>query len=232
MSHYAVAVFHKADQEISDLLAPYDENMAVEPYISMSRQEAIDYAREHYKGYDQKSDEECWQCMADDAGEGMTDEAGNIYSTYNPKSKWDWWYEGGRWGGMLNRNGESVDSGRFGDLSFPLDEEAYKDALRFWDSYVDHKPDPEGKRHTSIFKEEYYLEYYGDRETYARQQASFSTYAVVTPDGEWHAPGDMGWFGCSSESGDESRDWYDHYKERFLDTADPDWILTIVDCHI
>lgn len=25
---------------------------------------------------------------------------------------------------------------------------------------------------------------------------------------------------------------YGHYKERFLDTADPDWILTIVDCHI
>lgn len=131
MSHYAVAVFHKSDQAISDLLAPYDENLAVEPYISMSRQEAIDYAREHYKGYDQKSDEECWQCMADDAGEGMTDEAGNIYSTYNPKSKWDWWYEGGRWGGMLNRNGEAVDSGRFGDLRFPLDEETYKDALRF-----------------------------------------------------------------------------------------------------
>ena len=39
-------------------------------------------------------------------------------------------------------------------------------------------------------------------------------------------------FGCSSESAEDSRDWYGHYKERFLDTADPDWILTIVDCHI
>ena len=59
MSHYTVAVFHRADQDIENLLAPYDENKAVEPYISFTRQEAIDYARKHYKA-EGKSDEECW----------------------------------------------------------------------------------------------------------------------------------------------------------------------------
>lgn len=229
MSHYAVAVFHREDQDIEDLLAPYSENLEVEPYIWLSRQEAIDYAKRNYHT-EGKTDDECWAMVAEDH---ETDEDGNIYSTYNPKSKWDWWYVGGRWGDMLNREGELVDSGRVGDLTFPVDKRAYKEALRFWDVAIDHKPARRGEDiGTPFYKEEYYREYYGDRETYAKQTTQFSTYAVVTPDGEWHAPGDMGWFGCSSESADESKDWYGHYKERFLDGADPDWILTIVDCHI
>jgi len=42
----------------------------------------------------------------------------------------------------------------------------------------------------------------------------------------------MGWWGCSSETGEEAKDWEEHFKERFLDGADPDLILTLVDCHI
>ena len=72
MSHYTVAVFHRKDQDVDELLAPYSENLKVEPYISFSRREAIEYARKHYKGYEDKTDEECWQFMADNAGDGMT----------------------------------------------------------------------------------------------------------------------------------------------------------------
>ena len=228
MSHYAVAVFHKPDQDVGDLLAPYDENKEVEPYIWLSRKEAIGYARKHYKT-EGKTDEECWQMVAEDS---QTDEDGNIYSTYNPDSKWDWWSVGGRWSGMLRLNGEPVDTGRVGDLEFPFDKEAYEYALRFWNVVIDHNPARPGEEYHTLYKEEYYREFYGDRETYARQMAEFSTYAVVTPDGEWHAPGNMGWWGCSSESGEESRDWYDNYKERFLDSADKDLTMTVVDCHI
>ena len=166
------------------------------------------------------------------AEDHQTDEDGNIYSTYNPQSKWDWWTEGGRFCGMLLLNGERVDSGRVGDLEFPYDQDVYEQSLRFWDVVIDHKPARLGEEFHSYYKEEYYREHYGDRETYANQMASFSTYAVLTPDGVWHAPGNMGWWGCSSESGAEAKDWFGHYKERFLDTADKDWILTIVDCHI
>ena len=73
------------------------------------------------------------------------------------------------------------------------------------------------------------IEYTGED---ARYCAQFSTYAVVTPDGKWHGKGEMGWFACSSETADEAKDWEEHYKERFIDTADPEWYLTIVDCHI
>lgn len=229
MSHYAVAVFHRKDQDINELLAPYDENLEVEPYIRFSRQEAIDYVRKNYSEAEGKSDNACWQMIA---RHSKTDDDGNIYSTYNPQSKWDWWSEGGRYSGMLKLHGNEVSSGRVGDLEFTIDQEAYKHALRFWDVLVDHKPAGPGEDYQTFYKEEFYRDYYGDRETYARIQSQFSTYAVITPDGVWHAPGEMGWFGCSSESGEDGRDWYMHYKERFIDAADPDWYLTIVDCHI
>ena len=33
--------------------------------------------------------------------DGVVDKDGNIISTYNPDSKWDWYEIGGRWSGML-----------------------------------------------------------------------------------------------------------------------------------
>ena len=51
----------------------------------------------------------------------------------------------------------------------------------------------------------------------------FTTFAVLTPDGEWEEQ-DVYW--------GTDPNWEKHYKERFIDTAGPDMILTIVDCHI
>ena len=41
MSHYSVLVLHKEDQNIDTLLAPYDENLEVEPYLKLTNDEAI-----------------------------------------------------------------------------------------------------------------------------------------------------------------------------------------------
>jgi len=57
----------------------------------------------------------------------------------------------------------------------------------------------------------------------------FSTFAVITPDGKWYEKGEMGWWACVSN---EEEEWDIKYKERFIDTANPEWILTVVDCHI
>lgn len=233
MSHFSVAVLHHPDQDIETLLAPYDENLREEKYIEYTRQEAIDHVREHYQGMADKTDDECWHYLADDAGEGMTDDAGNIYSTYNRRSKWDWWSTGGRWSGMLKlKAGGTADSARIGDIEFSPDESEYKRALRYWDVIVEHKPKADGEDFFSLFNENYYRQYYGDRETYARTMASFSTYAVVTPDGAWHQKGEMGWWGMSSETAEEAKAWERDYMKLFIENADPDLILTIVDCHI
>lgn len=48
MSHFAVLVLHEEDQSIEDLLAPYDENLEVKPYIKYTRTQAINKMREEY----------------------------------------------------------------------------------------------------------------------------------------------------------------------------------------
>jgi len=229
MSHYTVAVFSRPGQDIDELLAPFDENIEVEPYISFTRHEAIEYAKLHFNT-DGKTDDECWQMTA---GDSATDANGNIMSTYNPKSKWDWYVIGGRFSDKLKlKNGQVADAARVGDLVFESDAKAYEGALRFWDVVVEHEQQEPGEEYYALYNGEFYRERYKTRESYAKCMSSFATYAVVTPDGEWHAPGDMGWFGVSSETHDAALDWYEHYQERFIDAADPDWILTIVDCHI
>lgn len=48
-------------------------------------------------------------------------ENGEVYSTYNPTSKWDWYQIGGRWDGLLQSNtGKNVNSGFIQDLVKPL----------------------------------------------------------------------------------------------------------------
>ena len=229
MSHYAVAVFHEANQSIDELLAPYDENLKVEPYVDFTREEAIQFARDNYKDCKYATDDKCWKRMANGRD---TDDDGNILTTYNPDSKWDWYQEGGRFSGLLKVDGEEMDEARVGDIDFSMDMEVYNDALRFWDVIVEHQPQEPGENFWAIFNEEYYRNMYHDRETYARYMAQWSVRAVVTPDGKWHEVGQMGWWGMSSESPDETKDWEENFKSRFSDTADPDWILTIVDCHI
>ena len=234
MSHFTVAVIHRDDQDIEDLLAPFDENLEVEPYVKFTRQEAIDYVREHWlKEGEDKTDDECWTMMASDYNDN-TDDEGNIYSTYNPDSKWDWYQVGGRWSGMLRLRGKNkkCDSAKISDVSFRPSPRAYKKHLRFWDVVVEHATPEPGEEFHSFYNEEYFRKYFGDRDTYAKQMTSFSTYAVITPDGVWHGKGDMGWWGMSSETPEEANEWENHYLERFIDTAEDGMNITIVDCHI
>jgi len=55
----------------------------------------------------------------------------------------------------------------------------------------------------------------------------FSCYAIITPDGEWHSKGKMGWFGCSM---DEKEDWSETTKELLKKYSN--CIAIGIDCHI
>ena len=226
MSHFSVAIIHRPNQDIEDLLAPYDENLEVLKY---TRQQAIDHVRETYD-CEGKSDDECFEFLAEQYK--LVDDNGNIYDTYNPNSKWDRWVVGGRASGILKEIGkeEYCNECKLYDLDLSRDEDKYQEALHFWDVYVD-KVEEDPKVY-SFRDPEYFKERYGDRETYARRKSSFGTYAVITPDGKWNAAGDVGWQGISSERHQEAADWDDNYYSRFLETDDKDLLITIVDCHI
>ena len=90
MSHYSVAVFTKpGGLDIEVLLEKYYEGMEVEPYIL--------YSKDHP---DYLENKKYWD-------ENMIDEEGNLLSTYNPKSKWDWYEIGGRFSDMIKlKNGD------------------------------------------------------------------------------------------------------------------------------
>ena len=230
MSHFSVAVFHEEGQSIEKLLAPYDEEIEYAPYLRYTRKEAIAHARKNYSYMPDKSDDECFEFVADWYILGRD---GNLYTTYNPNAKWDWWEIGGRWHDFLKlKDGTFADSARVGEIDFSIDEEKYKKALRFWDIVVEHKPlEPNEKSPLLAFREEYYLSFYGNRETYARRQAQFSTFAVVLPNGIWEEKGQCGWFGMSDETPKAAAEWEDNYYARFIEGYE-DLYLTIVDCHI
>ena len=59
---------------------------------------------------------------------------------------------------------------------------------------------------------------------------SSAPYAFITPDGIWHAPGDVGWFGVSDE-GPESLDRHIEEWQAFLNSPDDPYV-SFVDCHI
>lgn len=106
MSHFTVMVI---GANIEEQLAPYDENIRVDKYYQgevpeKDKQDMLKYYQEKEKltfkdfddCYGQKGKEwngGCWEKDED----GVWKE----YSTYNPKSKWDWWCIGGRWSGSL-----------------------------------------------------------------------------------------------------------------------------------
>lgn len=201
----------KSDKE---LLAPYDENIVYAPYVLYTREQAIakirkeieDYKNGPYteyvsspKKYEEShpnaehinylknkfpkklewTDDECYEDMKGRFDEDMIKLNGDLLSTYNPNSKWDWYTIGGRWNNYLKTlSGETTNE----DYASEID---WKDIIPF---------------------------------------------AFVTPIGEWHERGEMGWWACVS-NGKNIEDWKSEFKE-FLDNLDEDTIVTVVDCHI
>ena len=110
MTHYRVAVIQTPDSpDVDTLMAPYNENMRVAPYIDMTRAEVIERGREkisevrerlgempdsdywrQFAALDGADDEAVYRQMADYYGNDA-DEEGNLLSTYNPDSKWDYY---------------------------------------------------------------------------------------------------------------------------------------------
>ncbi len=126
------------------------------------------------------------------------------------------------------------DSARVQDCDFSQNQEAYKKALRFWEVAVEGKPRTAEEKDAffGIYLPKYYIQQYGTKENFARHQSIFLPYAYVTPDGEWHETGHMGWWGMDDATA-ESRETFLESFETFLKEAqEQNLFITIVDCHI
>jgi len=221
MSHYCVYVFHAPEQSVESLLAPYDENnkdyFRFKPVDMDAMRKAYEgWGKEHYATIGDyltadgcfQNDEGVWGYMA------------------NPDARWDWWAEGGRYDNLLALTGEYVDEGVVSRMDWSPDEESRAEALEWWDKNIA-SDEPEDQL---FFRPEYYLERYGDRETYAATSASRAPYAFVSSDGAWHERGRVGWFAID----DATKDSITAFEEVFARYVKehPDEIVTVVDCHI
>ncbi len=104
-----------------------------------------------------------------------------------------------------------------------MDAREREDASRRWD-------EAKVKLSDTRFKD-----LYGDdcdKEAFLKEEGVFSTYAVITDDGEWHSPGKVGWFGASSDTPEEATKFAMSFRERFIDSLPDGTRITIVDCHI
>lgn len=104
--------------------------------------------------------------------EDSLDEHGNELSTYNPKSKWDWYSVGGRWKGSV-MNWTSTVEHPAKVITPTWTQEAWTEKVGGAD--VVQKKD---------------------------LQEFSGTFAFLGADGEWHERGRMGWFGMVADEQD------------------------------
>lgn len=93
--------------DVEEQLAPYNENIKVPEYCrgevtEKDKNNMVKYYREN-ENKEYSSFDECYAENGEDwnGNTWRKDENGiwSEYSTYNPKSKWDWYSIGGRWSG-------------------------------------------------------------------------------------------------------------------------------------
>lgn len=216
MSHFAAAVIlprlkpgesRDVLEAAYEQLLPYMENCCKEPPVEFMR---------FYE------DEEC----------DVDERTGKRGYWQNPNARWDWFRIGGRFRDALRlKDGRREDLAAVRDIDTSRDDLKYRIACEFWDYKINGAPKPYIVTEADIWKPEYYLERFGDRETFARFRSEFLFRAVVTPDRKWHEVGTMGWWGISDDTREGIVDWLDHYRERFVEPY-MDHALVVVDCHI
>lgn len=123
MSHFVLAVITEDIKELKRLMEPYYEGKEVEPYIAMTKQELIDEHKALMESIKTGKNKYLVERDKEENLLGMTqeefskwyhggtfDEEGNLLTTYNPNSKWDWYVVGGRWKNLLKlKDGSRAD---------------------------------------------------------------------------------------------------------------------------
>jgi hypothetical protein len=253
MSHFTVAVFTDGKKDIEELLAPFHEFECTgedDQYV-----QDIDITQEiieHIQGDNSLSDALEYfgleNCVVDSEEEVNKSDAhkygyaiirnGQLIKAVNrtnPNKKWDWWDVGGRWRGMvLTKGGIKCDVAKVVEIDFEaMNNIGLAGRKSAWDQYHE---EIKGKEDNQFLRKHIYgipQEVTSLEQFLALQIEPLSTYAVITPDGQWHAPGTMGWFGFSSESDEQRTGFKSTFYDQFIKSAlENDWSVTIVDCHI
>lgn len=156
--------------------------------------------------------------------------SGRERTTCNPNGFWDWWTVGGRWAGSLVPDYDpATDPRNFGTC--PLCGGTGKrddERARGW-----RRENPDygcnGCNSTGIERKWSNATFDGDVLPVSQIEGDLPFYALVTPDGQWHQRGSMGWFGMSADDMDEET--WGAYKRAEV-AKHPDAWAVVVDCHV
>lgn len=244
MSHFTVLVVDtKNEKSVDEWMEPFYEglekdrmsNWTVQDVLNYFKKENVDFPYDHVDESNMAEYLERAEELEFDTSEH--DDEGNLYYLGNEDAKWDWYEIGGRWSGMLKKlDGTRCNECEVKDLDLSLDKDMYEKAKRFWEVVVDKQPLKDSEYadgFTSWYKDSYYKDTFGDKETFAKDKASLSTLAMLL-DGEWHEQGKMGWFGMSDTTSDSLKEYTKFFNKTLeeLKETHPHATVTLVDCHI
>lgn len=215
MSHFVALVFTKENgRTVEELLAPYDENIVYAPYVQYTREQAIAKIRKEIEDY-----------------------KNGFYAEYlsNPKK-----YE---------ESHSNVEHINYLKDEFPkklewTDDECYEVIKRSFDEDMVksngdllsiYNPNSKWNWYTIGGRFNNYLKTLSGKTTNEDYVSKIDwedilPFAFVTPIGEWHERGKMGWWACVFNE-KATDNWKSEFKE-FLDSLDEDTIVTVVDCYI
>jgi hypothetical protein len=244
MSHFSLLVVDTENKKsVDEWMTPFYEGLEKDRRIDWTVQDVLGYFKKEnvdfpYDHVDESNLDKYLEIAKElDFNTTEHDTEGNLYYLGNNNAKWDWYQIGGRWSNVLRKlDGTRCDTCEIKDLDLSLDTELYNEAKRFWEVVVDKQPLTDVERPNdffAMFKPEYYIEMYGNKDNYAKDCASFSTFAMLL-DGEWHEQGKMGWFAISDTTKESLEKFTDFMDKtlRDLKKTHPNAKVTLVDCHI
>lgn len=221
MSHFCVYVFHDKNTSIDTLLAPYDENIVVEPYVEYNKEEAIAKVRKEIEDY-----------------------KNGPYAEYikNPE-EYEKKYK-------CTKKYIEFLKNEFPKKINWTDDQCYDDMKEYYDSDMIDKDGNLLSKYNPKSKWDWYevggrwcggipmktntkLEIKSCNECMVSQidmDKISPPYAYVDTNGNWNERGKMGWFGISTNDKDE-KSWDDEFK-KFINNQKKSTIVTLVDCHI
>lgn len=230
MTHFRCAVFCYDPNRFDDLLAPYsetDESL----FVFCKAKRPVEQLKAEYEKYISTHPEDANETFEDYLRNIGYVVEGNVIGYYaNPDAKWDWYtLDGGDY--MVDmKSGEERDDRGF----------ARKNQFKYVDhgNKIDYKEVYENYQRNAKHHENEYIQQeaedmlkafptYDEYEEYARW---IFPYAYITPDGEWHAPGNVGWFASSDDTPASMKEYWEEWK-RWIESDDNPYV-NFVDCHI
>ena len=246
MTHFGVMVI--GDEDINDVMEPFSENLDVEPYRKEVDQDSIDRAVEHYKI--KRTVRELKKIWKDWDGRTLhhDDEGYYVMSTYNPRSKYDYFrvLETTSLGEM------NMSGGRIFAAKQASDEYDKYLAIVAEHGPIPPIPDNMGDRnvHRAYWEHQTLVamvearllsgwnpsppndEFGVTKEEYIKNRENWAELPYATLyKGEWIEPGKVLYWGMSTD-GHKERVAYAQRVRDILDSLPPETKIRHLDCHI